>query len=302
MGGLGGLKVIESGGIDKSKGLSITEEIKLKQKLAEKEEEIVKLRNELQESTDQVKRLISEKRQLLKQIDELQRQNEKLRQEYDKATKKYERDKEALSARINDLLAEIESYKKQAQAISQLDIGDVNAETEDLVMSLLSPVEQKIYEQRKRKYLEEFELNTSSDVILLRDLLFHEILHLRLLNAKSTNPEADVMQAIEECVARIQKDLESLGMLRKQRLSQKEEVQASIADLIAQFDKEALLRQAEEYRLEEEIEKKRKAQRDKEITDYDTSVKALKQIFAKNFVKEDGVKDITDGNPEEAVK
>jgi len=130
------------------------------------------------------------------------------------------------------------------------------------VKKLLTRDEQKYYDMRRAKYLADFELNDSSDEILLEQVLWLEIMIYRLMEEKSKKKNADVEKQIEKLNSTLRATLANLGMLREQRLKQHEEVTQTIADLVVQFDKERWLHKLAEYEKEEREELRRKKERD----------------------------------------
>lgn len=270
------MQIIEPMG-GRGKRPSVSDEVQLRQALSERDAEIAKLKKLLESEMEQTKTLKEECRRLKKERDEAVTQLNTLLREKNSLIEK----NSILLNRINALEAELRELKSSTKNKSQpFSLDDVPEDIgDDLIASLLSPAEYKIYQLRKQKYLDEFEINSSSDMVLLQDLLFHEIMHLRLLKQKASDPQTDITVEIENCVSRIQKNLDALGMLRKQRLSQKEQIVASIADLVQQFDKEKAIRQAKQYEEEEKSELLKKQERDKKVVDYDSAVEMFKQVF-----------------------
>lgn len=172
------------------------------------------------------------------------------------------------------------------------------------LLAAMDEMERELFYRRKEEYLKEFDLNSSSDYTLLNDILFYEILKLRLMKVKLIDPTVDVDKILLECTDRIQRNLEALGMLRKQRLAQKEQVTTSIADLIAQFDREKALAEREKYLAEEETEFKKKQERDAGIVDFETAVakfdEYIKQITSEQVNEQVVVED--SGDTEEVIE
>lgn len=254
------------------------EEIYLQKLLAEKEREI-----------DNLKQLLEDLKTQYKNLKDLFSDIEKEKQNLKKRLSDYEKQEVILNENMIKLQSELEYYKQELDdckknfELYQNQKIETNLEEilDEPILALLTPEEIKIYQYRKEKYLKEFELNSSSDIFLLHDTLFHEILHLRLLKRKTQDPKVQLHDEIDECVSRIQKNLEALGMLRKQRLSQKEQAIASLADLVAQFDKEKALHKLKAYEQEEQEEWIKKQERDKLLTDYESAVKMFKETFDK---------------------
>jgi len=148
----------------------------------------------------------------------------------------------------------------------------------DYIRAFLTEKEWEFYKSRKQKYIEDFELNPSSDELLLEETLLLEIFRLRYLNQKMRDPRAKVDKKLSECVDQIRQNLDAMGMLRKQRLKEKDKAEESVADLIAQFDKEQLLKRQKEYKKEEEKNLAEKKRREEEITTYEDAVKKFDEL------------------------
>lgn len=188
-----------------------------------------------------------------------------------------------LMARIRELEGQLAKQQQGQQVVPSFSLSGKRRRkkkkqapeensVEGHLLAAMDEMERELFYKRKEEYLKEFDLNSSSDYTLLNDILFYEILKLRLMKVKLIDPTVDVDKILLECTDRIQRNLEALGMLRKQRLTQKEQVTTSIADLIAQFDREKALAEREKYLAEEETEFKKKQERDAGIVDFETAV------------------------------
>lgn len=171
--------------------------------------------------------------------------------------------------------------KEGVESIGDTDIDPRVFEEEDYVLAILPPKEKEIYRALKNRFLEDFELNESSDEILLQTLILDEITRLKLIKLKIANPDnGEIDKLIENCVARIQRSMEALGVLRKQRAGKKEGSSGSLAELIQQFDKEKLLEVRKEYEEEEKYLFKEKDERDSYMSgDYEKAIELFEQKF-----------------------
>lgn len=96
---------------------------------------------------------------------------------------------------------------------------------------LLNDGEREFYEARKAKYIEDFELNESSDDSILTMCLMEEVIYRRLMLYQGENPSKSIDRPLKECQDRLLKALKALGMTREQRQGQKVTVTHSISDL-----------------------------------------------------------------------
>lgn len=109
------------------------------------------------------------------------------------------------------------------------------------VKRILDQDEQDLYESRRGTYLKDYDINGSADELLLHMILIDEVMYYRMLRRQFENPSLDIDRPLNECSARLNKNLDSLGALRRQRLKQDEKLTAiSIATIAQQFSKELM--------------------------------------------------------------
>ncbi|MNV54152.1 hypothetical protein D3C71_1463260 [compost metagenome] len=127
------------------------------------------------------------------------------------------------------------------------------------VKRILDQDEQELYESRKAVYEKDYgDFNGSADELLLHMILIDEVMYYRMLRRQFENPSLDIDRPLNECSARLSKNLDSLGALRKQRLKQDERLTAiSIATIAQQFSRE-LMGGEIQARVDAEIEEERK--------------------------------------------
>jgi len=146
------------------------------------------------------------------------------------------------------------------------------------VKRILNEDESDFYNQRKDLYLQEFDLNNSSDEVLLNMVLIEEVIIYRLLKILNDKPSAhkSISRPLTEAQARLHKNLDGLAMLRKQRINQdRMDKQMSIVRLASDVmkNKEKIEKQMQEE-LEEELEfLKNKRERDMQIIDVECEEK-----------------------------
>lgn len=198
-----------------------------------------------------------------------------------------DRDKKILDEHLEKTYEEIfgkpkkEEEQPKEEPLPEITIPADIFKEEDYILALLPEDEKKSYQLLKERFLGDFELNTSSDEILLQNLIIDELNRLKLVQKKMLKPDdKDIDTLLEGCIGRINRTLELLGMLRKQRLSQKEKAESSLADLIVQFDKEKAYELRKEKDKEVEHETKIKRKRDLEIGgDYEKAIKVFVDKF-----------------------
>lgn len=111
------------------------------------------------------------------------------------------------------------------------------------VRKILNEEEQDIYFTRREEYLKDYDINGSADEITLHQVLLEEVILFRLHMKLSEKPSlADTIdRPLSECTGRLNRALENLGALRKQRLKQDEKLTAiSIGTLAQQFARELM--------------------------------------------------------------
>jgi hypothetical protein len=139
------------------------------------------------------------------------------------------------------------------------------------VKRILDEDEQTLYEERKEAYLKDYDINGSADEILLHMVLIDEVMLYRMLRRQFETPSLEIDRPFNECSTRLNKNLEALGALRKQRLKQDEKMTSiSIATIAQQFARELMggniQAQLEEQAAEEEEFLRDKKQRERSLT------------------------------------
>lgn len=132
------------------------------------------------------------------------------------------------------------------------------------VKALLNEEEKEIFEQRVKSYLEDFDVNDSSDNVLLTMTVMEEIIWRRLLLYQFQNPKMNVDKQISESQNRLRNNLKTLGMTREQRQGLKINVETSISDLATRFVKEIELLEEQSVDYKEEEEEVLRRQRERE--------------------------------------
>lgn len=158
---------------------------------------------------------------------------------------------------------------KRKKTPSQAEIKKVPGMTHGAtVKSLLNDDERDFFELRMGEYFDDFDINESSDMVLLVMTIMEEVVWRRLMLYQFQNPTKDVNKQITDCQDRLRKNLETLGMTRKQRIGDKVNVEASISDLNARFIKELeMLQDRKEAYLREEKEVLERQRKRKESND-----------------------------------
>lgn len=132
------------------------------------------------------------------------------------------------------------------------------------VKRILDQDEQDLYESRRETYLKDYDINGSADELLLHMILIDEVMYYRMLRRQFENPSLDIDRPLNECSARLNKNLDSLGALRKQRLKQDEKLTAiSIATIAQQFSREMMAGEIQ-AQIEKEREEEKRYLEDKQ--------------------------------------
>lgn len=163
------------------------------------------------------------------------------------------------------------------------------------VHALLTKDEIEFYEERKSKYLKDFELNDSSDEALLRAVLMEEVIWYRLMKKRVEKPTLDLDRPINDCMKRLRESLKALGMTREQRQGFNVNIRASIADLVDRVEREFYLDEEKMRELDEEelrmIEEKRERERnmtiDADFTILDQEFEKVEEIEKEKFSPEE---------------
>jgi hypothetical protein len=107
------------------------------------------------------------------------------------------------------------------------------------IRRILDEEEQEYYMLRRGDYLNDYDINGSADEIMLHSALMEEVIQFRLYMKQSRNPSIDIDRPLNESFGRLQKALDSLGALRKQRLKQDDKVASlNIATIAQAFARE----------------------------------------------------------------
>jgi hypothetical protein len=111
------------------------------------------------------------------------------------------------------------------KALANLRVGGYPAQVVKhggYIKRIVSEDELDFYNMRKESYLTEFDLNQSSDEILLNLVLLDEVIVYRLLKQLNDKPSLldEISRPLNEAQTRLRNNLEGLAMLRKQRINQ----------------------------------------------------------------------------------
>lgn len=150
------------------------------------------------------------------------------------------------------------------------------------VHALLSEDEVALYEERKEKYLKDFDLNESSDEALLRAVLLEEVIWYRLMKKKAEKPSLNLDRPLNDCMKRLRDAMKALGVTREQRQGVNVNIRASIADLADRIHRELHINNEELKRLEEEEEM---LMREKELREQELIIEGEYEILDETFRK-----------------
>ncbi len=164
----------------------------------------------------------------------------------------------------------------KARSLMNLRVGRNKGEAGNMshggyIKRILDEDEQILYEERREAYVKDYDINKSADEILLHMVLVDEVMYFRMLRRQFENPSIDIDRPLNECSTRLNKNLDALGALRKQRLKQDEKLTSiSIATIAQQFAKE-LMGGGIQDQLDAQAEEERqfldnKRQRDRSLT------------------------------------
>jgi hypothetical protein len=134
----------------------------------------------------------------------------------------------------------------KARALQNLRVGRNKGEIPTMshggyIMRLLDQEEQEMYEQFKQEFLDDYDINESADSTILELILIDKVRLYRVMRSQFDNPSMDIDRPLSEITNRLNKNLESLGALRKQRLKQDDKLTAiSIGTIANQFYKQML--------------------------------------------------------------
>lgn len=166
---------------------------------------------------------------------------------------------ERLAKRIKNLTGPktVEGKKKVLRNLRPATEGSMmtkNIKHGGYVHALLTEEEREFYEERKQKYIKDFELNESSDEALLRTVLMEEVIWYRLMKRKTEKPSLNLDKPLNDCMRRLREALKALGMTREQRQGFNVNIRASVADLVDRVEKEILADQERIKQLDAEEE------------------------------------------------
>lgn len=171
-----------------------------------------------------------------------------------------------LSDKEKDLL---DDAKKREKLLNDIDKCNIPGMTKGGyigagIYQILNIKELEYWLEREKIYRQEFELNSSSDEPLLKQVLMEELIQDRIIRQRIENPDK-VMQTedvMQNSYSRLQKALEALNATRKQRESESVGNKGNIAQLSLVYEEkvknieELLKKQKEE---ETEMMKKRES-------------------------------------------
>jgi len=145
------------------------------------------------------------------------------------------------SAGIKNLFGKNDNYKVAQQAKTAEKVREATKKmggtTDKFELArLLTGEEKKIFLERHQVYMEEFEINESSDWSLLMQILLEEIRQYRLARQSILHPEDDIELSLNESYKRMIAAQKSLGVTREQRESANKESEGNIAQLVKQYE------------------------------------------------------------------
>lgn len=168
----------------------------------------------------------------------------------------------------------VEGKKRALQNLRPRSKKNSPAETGDFFKALMTKDEIAFYEQRREKYLRDFDLNDSSDEALLMAVLMEEINWYRLVKRQAEKPTANLDKQLNDCMKRLRESLRALGMTRDQRQGVNINIRANIADLVDRIERDFNSDQEWLKKLEEEEEKmlEEKKKREERMTIIDAEI------------------------------
>lgn len=162
------------------------------------------------------------------------------------------------SAGIKNLFGKNDNYKAAQQIRAAKEIREVTKKISGTIdkfelAKLLTGEEKKIFLERHQVYVDEFEMNESSDWSLLMQVLLEELRQYRLAKRSILYPEEDIEMALNESYKRLIKAQESLGVTRHQRENANKEAEGNIAQLVKLYEeKKAFIEKQKKLDLAEE--------------------------------------------------
>jgi hypothetical protein len=181
----------------------------------------------------------------------------------------------------------VEGKKK---ALANLQVGrnssdsPTNLRHGGYVKKILNEDEQEYYFERQKMYLNDIDVNSSADEIILHTVLMEEVILMRLYTKQANNPSVDIERPLNDCTRRLRTALEDLGALRKQRLKQDDKVASlNIATIAQQFARELM-----QGSVEEELRKAREEEEQFLLEKKSSDINDRYVIVQEEEVNEDG--------------
>jgi hypothetical protein len=181
----------------------------------------------------------------------------------------------------------VEGKKK---ALANLQVGrnssdsPTNLRHGGYVKKILNEDEQEYYFERQKMYLNDIDVNSSADEIILHTVLMEEVILMRLYTKQANNPSIDIERPLNDCTRRLRTALEDLGALRKQRLKQDDKVASlNIATIAQQFARELM-----QGSVEEELRKAREEEEQFLLEKKSSDINDRYVIVQEEEVNEDG--------------
>ena len=139
------------------------------------------------------------------------------------------------------------------KVLDNLQVGSVHIKHGGYVREIMTVEEAAVYDEWRKRFAEEFELNGSSDQLVLERILMEKVIEFRLFKVKQEKPTANIDRALADNQRRLLDALDALGVNRKQRIATQEVQMTSVAALALQFaTQQAQVReQAQAWRDEE---------------------------------------------------
>jgi hypothetical protein len=136
---------------------------------------------------------------------------------------------------VSEELPKTASPVKDAVSVLSEDYDDLAVQQIFSSESSLNETEKKFYLKRRRQYLEDFQINQSSDFTILHQVIMEEIIRERYYKETLENPSKDFSQQMNDATSRLQKSLQQLALGRDQRIKNRETGGVSIADLAKKY-------------------------------------------------------------------
>lgn len=130
---------------------------------------------------------------------------------------------------------------------------EVTEDPENYLLAYLSKEEKEWWLKREDKYRQDFDFNSSSDEMLLKQLLAEELIQRRALIKQLKNKDNDYNKMLTEVLKRITEVQAKLGITREQRSGILDNVDGNIASLAVTLE-EKLANMPEKMRKEQEEE------------------------------------------------